>query len=99
TGVGGGLLVDGRLFTGASGRAGHWGHVSLDVDGPPSITGMPGSLEGAIGNCTVAARSQGRFQDTRALVEAYRAGDEVAGQIWLRSVYQLACALASIANA
>jgi glucokinase len=99
TGVGGASLTAGRLQRGATGRAGHWGHISLDPEGPPSITGMPGSLEGAIGNCTVAARTQGRFTDTRALVEAHRAGDPLATRVWRRSVRDLAVAIASIANA
>ena len=99
TGVGGAILSGGRLVLGATGRAGHWGHISLDPDGPPSITGMPGSLEGAIGNCTVAARTDGRFTDTRALVEAHLAGDPLATRVWRRSVRDLAVAIASIANA
>jgi glucokinase len=99
TGVGGAILTGGRLMRGAIGRAGHWGHVSLDPDGPPSIAGMPGSLEDAIGNCTVAARTQGRFTDTRTLVEAHLAGDPGATRVWRRSVRTLAVAIASIANA
>jgi len=99
TGVGGAILSGGRLLRGATGRAGHWGHVSLDPDGPASITGMPGSLEGAIGNYSVAARTEGRFTDTRALVEAHLAGDALATRVWRRSVRCLAVAIASIANA
>jgi glucokinase len=98
TGVGGAALANGRLQRGATGRAGHWGHVSLDLDGPPSFIGMPGSLEGAIGNCTLAARSEGRFTDTRALVEAHLSGDAHATRVWRRSVRALAVAIASIAN-
>ena len=99
TGVGGAILSGGRLFLGATGRAGHWGHTSLDPDGPPSIAGMPGSLEGAIGNCTLAARTGGRFTDTRALVEAHLAGDPEATRVWRRSVRDLAVGIASIVNA
>jgi len=99
TGAGGAILSGGRLLTGATGKAGHFGHMTLDPDGPPSIAGMPGSLEGAIGNCTIEARSHGRFHDTRALLEAHLAGDAEATRVWLRSVYRLACAIASIANA
>ena len=36
----------------------------------------PGSLESAIGNCTVAARTGGRFQSTHDLIAAADAGDE-----------------------
>jgi glucokinase len=98
TGVGGAILSGGRLLKGHIGRAGHLGHICLDVDGAPDIIGIPGSLEDAIGNSTLAARSCGRFITTRQLVEAHRAGDRQASDIWLRSVYQLACAVASIIN-
>ena len=98
TGVGGAILADGRLVKGHIGRAGHLGHICLDTDGAPDIIGIPGSLEDAVGNCTLAARSNGRFTTTRQLVEAHRAGDTAASDIWLRAVYQLACAIASIIN-
>lgn len=99
TGVGGAILSGGRLVEGHIGRAGHLGHVCLDPDGPASIAGMPGSLEHAIGNGSLAERSKGRFTDTRALVEAHRAGDPEASEVWLRSVWVLACAIGSIVNA
>ena len=98
TGVGGAILSGGRLLKGHIGRAGHLGHICLDVDGAPDIIGIPGSLEDAIGNSTLAVRSGGRFTTTRQLVEAHRAGDKQATDIWLRSVYKLACAVASIIN-
>jgi predicted NBD/HSP70 family sugar kinase/uncharacterized phosphosugar-binding protein len=99
TGVGGAVLVDGRLAEGTSGKAGHFGHTSLDLDGPPSIVATPGSLEGLVGNCTLEARSGGRFRDTQALVQAHLRGDAHATDVWERSVYALACAIASIGNA
>jgi predicted NBD/HSP70 family sugar kinase/uncharacterized phosphosugar-binding protein len=99
TGVGGAILSGGRLVEGHIGRAGHLGHVCLDPDGPASIAGMPGSLEHAIGNGSLGERSKGRFTDTRALVEAHRAGDAEASEVWLRSVWVLACAIGSIVNA
>ena len=99
TGVGGAIMSEGRLVEGHIGRAGHLGHVCLDPDGPVSIAGMPGSLENAIGNGSLSERSKGRFADTRALVEAHRAGDAEATEVWLRSVWVLACAVASIVNA
>jgi uncharacterized phosphosugar-binding protein len=99
TGVGGAVLTGGRLLTGHLGRGGHLGHLSLDPDGPPDVTGMPGSLEGAIGNCTLAQRSGGHFRDTRELVEAHRRGDARATAVWLESVRRLACGVASIVNA
>jgi glucokinase len=99
TGVGGAILADGRLLKGHIGRAGHLGHMSLNPDGPPDIVGTPGSLEQMIGNCTLVARSSGRFTSTRELVDAHLAGDSQATDIWLRSLYNLAVGISSIINA
>ena len=46
TGVGGGLILDGRVIEGASGNAGHIGHVVVDPDGGPLCAcGARGCLE------------------------------------------------------
>jgi len=98
TGVGGAACVDGRLLRGHIGRAGHLGHSCLDPNGPVDITRMPGSLEMAIGNCTIGERSSGRFQTTHDLVKAHLVGDADATGIWLKSVRRLACAIGSFIN-
>jgi glucokinase len=99
TGVGGAVLLDGRLIKGQIGRAGHLGHTSINSDGTPDIVNTPGSLEQMIGNYNLAERSGGRFTSTRRLVEAHLAGDTEATTIWLRSVHHLAAAIASFINA
>jgi glucokinase len=98
TGVGGAVLVDGRLLKGQIGRAGHLGHTCLDTDAPPDLVGTPGSLEDAIGDCMIATRTGGRFTSTQQLVAAHLDGDVEATATWLRSVYQLACGIASLVN-
>ncbi len=98
TGVGGAILSNGELLRGHIGRAGHLGHVCLDPNAAPDITGMPGSLEDAMGNCTIEPRSQRRFQTTHDLVAAHVAGDAEASIIWLKSVRALACAVGSFIN-
>jgi glucokinase len=98
TGVGGALLVDGRLLRGHIGRAGHLGHISLDVDGPPDVTNCPGSLENEIGNVTIETRTNGRFRTTHDLIAAHQRGDADASRVWLRSVQALAAGVASIIN-
>lgn len=98
TGVGGAALCDGHLLRGHLGRAGHLGHLALDPDGAPDVTGAPGSLEEAIGEQTLARRSGGRFGSTRELVRAHLAGDADASRIWRRSVKALGAALASFTN-
>ena len=45
TGVGGGLIVGGRLVYGRSGMAGELGHVTVNPDGPPCDCGSHGCLE------------------------------------------------------
>jgi len=97
TGVGGAVLADGRLLRGATGRAGHLGHISLDATGQPDIVGTPGSLEDAVGECTVRERTG--FATTRELVEAVRGGSAKAQQAWGQAVRALAAGIASLINA
>ena len=98
TGVGGAILCDGRILKGAIGRAGHIGHMTLDVDGIDDMVRAPGSLETMIGNYTVGERSGGRFESTCELVGAAQRGDQKAKKVWERSVYQLGCAIVSMIN-
>jgi len=98
TGVGGAAMVDGHLLRGHSGKAGHLGHVTLDLHGLPDICQMPGSLELAMGNCSIQQRSAGRFATTHDVVTAHLAGDPVASEVWLKSVRALAGAIGSFTN-
>jgi glucokinase len=59
TGVGGGLVLDGRLVNGATGNAGHVGHIVVDpVDGPPCVCGGKGCLEAIARGPALAAWAQ-----------------------------------------
>jgi glucokinase len=42
TGIGGGLILDGRLYRGALGAAGELGHITIDLNGPPCQGTCPG---------------------------------------------------------
>lgn len=99
TGVGGAIMCDGRVLSGSTGRAGHLGHIALRVPGDKDIVNTPGSLEDAIGNCTIERRSGGRFTTTEALVAAHLEGDTLATAVWHTSVRCLAAGLTSIINA
>jgi glucokinase len=99
TGVGGAAVVDGHLLRGHLGRAGHLGHICLNLGGPKDIVNTPGSLEDAIGDCTIRQRSGGRFPSTLELIRAREAGDAEAAEIWERAVHALACGLISLINA
>jgi glucokinase len=98
TGVGGAVLSDGRLLRGHLGRAGHLGHITLDAGGPPDIVNTPGSLEDAVGNHTIATRSDGRFASTHELVAAAAAGNPAAAEIWQRTLRDLAAGMVSLIN-
>jgi glucokinase len=85
TGVGGGLVLDGRLYAGPSGNAGHIGHVVIDPDGVPCPCGNRGCLERlASGPAMVAfALEQGwtpatDSPDGVALAAAARSGSAAA---------------------
>jgi glucokinase len=98
TGVGGAVIAEGRLLKGHLGRFGHLGHISLDIRGAPDVTGIPGSLEDAIGECTLRDRAKNRYRSTHEVVEAHLAGDAEASQIWLTSIKKLAVGIASLIN-
>lgn len=99
TGVGGAVICDGRLLHGHLGRAGHLGHITVNHTGPGDIVGTPGSLEDAVGNATVALRTQGRCQNTRDLLEAVQRGDDMAREVWETSMHALAAGMVSLMNA
>ena len=98
TGVGGAAMVDGRLLRGHTGKAGHLGHATVDMEGLPDICKMPGSLEVAMGNCTIRERSGGRFETTHDLIAAHLRGDAEATRVWMKSVKALACAIGTFTN-
>ncbi len=58
TGVGGGAVVGGRLLEGASGCGGHFGHVSVQMDGPVCSCGRRGCVEVYAGGSNVEKRAR-----------------------------------------
>lgn len=57
TGVGGAIVTNGEIFRGAFGGAGEFGHVIVDCNGPISLSGIPGVLEGYIGQRYLSERT------------------------------------------
>ncbi|MDP9431844.1 MAG: ROK family protein, partial [Actinomycetota bacterium] len=55
TGVGAGIVSGGRLIEGATGNAGHLGHVVVDPAGPPCTCGGRGCLEAVASGPSIAA--------------------------------------------
>jgi glucokinase len=106
TGVGGGLILGGRLFHGASGNAGHVGHVVVEPDGPVCACGGRGCLEAiASGPNTVRHALDdgwrprpGVVADGVALAAAAAAGDAVALRNLARAGRAVGTAIASCAS-
>lgn len=61
TGVGGGILINGRLHRGAHSMAGEIGHVSVDLHGPASPMGI-GGVEQYVGNRHIAEYAAARLR-------------------------------------
>ncbi len=103
TGVGGGLVLDGKPYGGRTGNAGHVGHVVVDPEGAPCTCGGRGCVETvASGPAMVRwARQRGwaapAGADARALAETARAGDPVALAAFRRGATALAVMIASVA--
>ncbi|MDY7101375.1 MAG: ROK family protein [Actinomycetota bacterium] len=57
TGVGGGIVLDGRLLDGAGGNAGHIGHIVVVPDGFPLPGHIPGVLEAEASGTAIAAKT------------------------------------------
>ncbi len=86
TGVGGGVVVDGRPLIGKDGTAGEIGHITVDIDGPICGDGQPGHAE-AIGSGRAIAR-EGRALLKRGEapgLAALAAGAEVDAELVARA--------------
>ena len=61
TGIGGGIVIDGRLFQGASGFAGEVGHTRVDSNGPECGCGSRGCLEAVASGTGIARQARARI--------------------------------------
>ncbi|MCO5992751.1 ROK family protein [Actinoallomurus rhizosphaericola] len=98
TGVGGGLILGGRLVDGVSGNAGHIGHVIVDHEGPVCECGGRGCLEAIARGPALAAwaREQGWLGETaKELADDAARGHPVAVRAMNRAGWALGVAIAS----
>jgi glucokinase len=102
TGVGGGLVLDGKLYRGATGNGGELGHVTVDWHGRRCRgCGRRGCLVAYVSGTSIAerAREAGFAPATAEDVAAgARAGDPLAARLWGETVEALACGVTSIVN-
>ncbi|MFJ8884904.1 ROK family protein [Streptomyces sp. NPDC102402] len=106
TGVGGGLVLGGKLHPGPSGNAGHIGHISVDLDGDRCPCGARGCVERLASGPNIARRAlengwrPGPDGDATAaaVAAAARAGDPVAVASFERAAQALAAGIAATAT-
>jgi fructokinase len=108
TGVGGGVVVDGRVLAGANAVAGEWGHNPLpwprtgEWPGPPCYCGRAGCIETFLSGPALArdyaAGGGGETLDPAAIAARAEAGDARAAAALGRHEDRLARALATVIN-
>jgi predicted NBD/HSP70 family sugar kinase len=79
TGVGGGIVVDGKVLEGRHGIAGEWGQIVLDPDGPASNYGTRGTVEALVSGPGLErfyAEAAGRNRLLREIAERAAAGSD-----------------------
>ncbi|HFF2926669.1 TPA: N-acetylmannosamine kinase, partial [Vibrio cholerae] len=72
TGVGGGIIIDGKLHKGNSGLAGHIGHMSVAIEGPLCGCGQRGCVESMASGNAIQKESEATFTETMSNVELFK---------------------------
>lgn len=79
TGVGGGIVIDGRVHNGAQGIAGEWGHMYLDDSGGPCYCGKVGCVEKIISGPALESyyeQQSGQRRRLHEIVERHATGGD-----------------------
>lgn len=88
TGIGGGIIIDGKLYTGANNNAGEIGHMVIDIDGPLCGCGNYGCLE-ALASGTAIARQAREYiikhSPQTKILDYLKNLDEITSEIVFRA--------------
>lgn len=102
TGVGGGLIIDNRLYRGASFSAGEVGHIPLSEEGFRCLCGGRGCLERTIGNRYLLQRGKKIFRNQNITLEEItnlaRKGNKKAIRFWMEVAIHLGNGLSGVVN-
>ncbi|MGA7934614.1 MAG: ROK family protein [Kovacikia sp.] len=93
TGVGGAIILNGKLFVGHHGTAGELGLITLNPDGPPCNSGNQGSLEQYASVQAIRRRTGLEPEELGAIAMA---GDTKALEFWQQYGHDLGAGLASL---
>jgi glucokinase len=101
TGVGGGIIIDGKLYRGATMCAGEIGHIPINENGPKCNCGGIACLERYIGNRYILENTQrvfGRKIELEDLSRMAKNGNKKAIKIWEDIAIKLAVVLTGVIN-
>lgn len=101
TGVGGGIIINGRVYRGASFVAGEIGHIPLNEHGPKCNCGGNACLERYIGNSYILAEAQKAFGQGVTLETVTRLAEEgnsKAIAVWDKAAGHLGVGLSAVIN-
>ena len=102
TGLGAGLILDGKLFRGGCGRGFELGHVPFKSGGDPCTCGLDGCVERYISASALARRGSDelgeKFCSAKDITDAARAGDERASELFSDYIEDLSDAIAGMCN-
>lgn len=79
TGIGSGIIVDGKIYRGANGVAGNIGHISVDAHGPICHCGNHGCIEAIAAGPAIAARAQQAASNGSSDILAQRLDEKPEG--------------------
>lgn len=100
TGVGGGIVFEGRVWPGRQGIAGEWGHMILEPDGNPCYCGKRGCVETVLSGPSLERYYKKCSSKTRTLKEIVASAqqDEFARATLNRLYEQFGKAIAQVIN-
>lgn len=79
SGVGGAIVVDGKIFRGAGGGAGELGHMTVNYEGPVANSGVSGAAEAYLGKKFLADHARQRLHNFPNSLLFKMLGDDLAG--------------------
>jgi predicted NBD/HSP70 family sugar kinase len=91
TGVGGGLVVNGKVINGLHGIGGEWGHNILEEGGEPCYCGKAGCVEKVIAGPSLELfyeRQTGEKKKLKDIVQAYKAGSDSNATVTMERLFE-----------
>jgi fructokinase len=101
TGVGAGIVVDGRVWTGPQHVAGEWGHHRISDDGPPCYCGQRGCVETFLSGPALERAyvdAGGGAAEATAIAARAAGGEARAAAVLDRWIERFGRALANVVN-